>query len=120
MIFVMSYGVKFGNAHFPKCFYMDFNCRTLPNPHSIPTLRDLTGLDKPVKDYVLATDKAQTILNEARDFAIGGEERFDTVAVLFHCYGGRHRSVALAQTLYDQLSNDHDITVTHRELKGNP
>ena len=98
---VISFGYKYG---LPLDSDIVLDVRFLPNPYWVDGLRDLTGLDKPVRDYVLDQDGSVEFLARARDlFAVllpGYEHEgrhFLTVAI--GCTGGRHRSVVLAEEI---------------------
>ena len=98
---VISFGYKFG---LPLDADIVLDVRFLPNPHWVDGLRDLTGQDKAVRDYVLEQDGSADFLARARDlFAVllpGYEQEgrhFLTVAI--GCTGGRHRSVVLAEEI---------------------
>lgn len=98
---VMSFGYKFG---LPPDADIVFDVRFLPNPHWVEGLREQTGLDDPVKEYVLEQDGTVDFLERVKDlFALllpGFQQEgrhYLTVAV--GCTGGRHRSVVLAGEL---------------------
>ena len=114
---IMSFGYKYG---LPVDADMVADCRFLPNPHWIPELRPLSGLDAPVADYVLAQPAAVAFLDgymKVLAVSLDGFERegkrFATLAI--GCTGGKHRSVAIAETLAARIPG-HDVRVTHRDL----
>ncbi|MFH9957194.1 hypothetical protein ACH4OX_23645 [Streptomyces roseolus] len=95
---------------------------TLHNPPDDPavraTLTQLTGLHPDVAAYVLATPGVHSLLDSAladiERRAEQGEQRID---VHVHCYGGRHRSVVIAETLaIALLARGHRVDVTHRHI----
>lgn len=115
---VLSFGFKHG---IPQDVDMLFDVRFLPNPHWEPELRPLTGLDEPVRDYVLSKPLAKEFLD--RLFAL-----LDLVVPAFHeegkryltigigCTGGNHRSVALAEAVAEYLRGRGERTSTrHRD-----
>ncbi|MEC3953385.1 RNase adapter RapZ [Nocardia sp. CDC153] len=119
---VQSFGFKYG---VPLDADMVFDLRFLPNPHWIPELREKTGQDAPVSEYVLSRPGAQDYLDTARhlvDLTTEGYrqegKRYMTVAV--GCTGGKHRSVAVAEALGDALASNKDtgdvVRVVHRDL----
>jgi RNase adapter protein RapZ len=116
---VVSFGFKYG---LPVDADLVVDVRFLPNPHWIPELRDLTGNDQEVKDYVLSQDDALLFLDQyAQVLRIIGagyrreSKRYLTLAV--GCTGGKHRSVVMAQELARRLEADGiQATVTHRDL----
>ncbi|MDQ3985665.1 MAG: RNase adapter RapZ [Actinomycetota bacterium] len=104
---VISFGYKFG---LPLDADIVLDVRFLPNPHWVEGLRDLTGLDEPVREYVMKQDATSDFMTRIQDlFAIllpGFESEgrhFLTVAV--GCTGGRHRSVVLAEEIAGFLND---------------
>lgn len=116
---VMSFGFKYG---LPVDADMVADVRFLPNPHWIPELRERTGCDDDVRDYVLSQDGAQEFLERYHELlrlmGAGYQregKRYLTVAV--GCTGGKHRSVAMAEQLATRLTGDGVQTkVFHRDL----
>jgi UPF0042 nucleotide-binding protein len=116
---VVSFGYKYG---VPVDADLVVDVRFLPNPHWIPELRELTGRDQEVIDYVLAQQDAETFLDRytaVLDVIGAGyrreSKRYLTLAV--GCTGGKHRSVVMSQQLADRLSGSGvRATVTHRDL----
>jgi UPF0042 nucleotide-binding protein len=116
---VVSFGYKYG---LPVDADLVVDCRFLPNPHWISELRPLSGLDGPVRDYVLGQPGATEFLSSYRDvlrLLLSGYERegkrFVTLAV--GCTGGKHRSVAIAEELGAWLGEAvGDVQVEHRDL----
>jgi UPF0042 nucleotide-binding protein len=96
---LISYGIK---NRPPMDVDVDINCRVLKNPHNVPELRDLTGLDLPVKEFVFK-DPHFGVLKNTAVWAVTqhGEDR-----VAFCCFGGRHRSVAVAEIVADYLRDE--------------
>ena len=116
---VMSFGYKYG---LPVDADIVVDCRLLPNPHWVPELRPLTGLDEAVRDYVFAQDGARDFVDAYADLMHRYEEgyaregkHYATLAV--GCTGGKHRSVAIAEELAARLRSDGvDVSVVHRDL----
>jgi UPF0042 nucleotide-binding protein len=116
---VMSFGYKYG---LPVDADLEIDCRFLPNPHWVPELRPRTGLDPEVSAYVRAQPGAAEFLERYRELLrIVAEgyrregKRYVTLAV--GCTGGKHRSVAMAEQLAQQLRADGvDSTVVHRDM----
>jgi RNase adapter protein RapZ len=114
---IVSFGFKFG---VPVDADLVADCRFLPNPHWVPSLQPLTGLDAGVRDYVLAQQGAEEFLDaylKVLEVSLPGFERegkrYVTLAV--GCTGGKHRSVAIAEQIAARLG-DRDVTVSHRDL----
>jgi RNase adapter protein RapZ len=116
---VMSFGFKYG---LPLDADVVLDCRFLPNPHWVQGLRPQTGLDPEVRDYVYSRPGAAEFLARSGELLsiirAGYEQegkRFLTLAV--GCTGGRHRSVAIATALADQLVEAGvEVRVVHRDL----
>ncbi|MFI0431512.1 MAG: RNase adapter RapZ [Candidatus Nanopelagicales bacterium] len=116
---VVSFGFKHG---IPADADLVADVRFLPNPFWVPELRDKTGLDADVSDYVFESDEAKAFLDQysklidiVADGYLREGKRFVTVAV--GCTGGRHRSVAMAENLAARLvKNGVESIVMHRDL----
>jgi RNase adapter protein RapZ len=117
---VMSFGFKHG---LPLDVDNVFDVRFLPNPHWIESLRPLTGLDAPVRDYVLGQPAAQEFLERVDDLLtfllpayVAEGKSYLTVAI--GCTGGRHRSVALVEELAVRIARQgFSPSVHHRDVK---
>lgn len=116
---VVSFGYKYG---IPLDADLVVDVRFLPNPHWIPELREQTGRDPQVRDYVLSQEGASEFLDRYTDLLkiIGAgyrreRKRYLTLAV--GCTGGKHRSVAMSAQLADRLTGmGVRATVVHRDL----
>jgi UPF0042 nucleotide-binding protein len=116
---VMSFGFKYG---IPVDADVVLDARFLPNPHWVDSLREHTGLDSDVREYVLDAPAADSFLTEAvrlldimADGYLREGKRYVTVAV--GCTGGKHRSVALAEEVAARLgAQDIESVVVHRDL----
>ena len=95
--------------------------RFLPNPFWVPSLRELTGHDKPVADYVLSSKGAKEFLDayeKAIEIALEGYAQEDKhyVTIAVGCTGGQHRSVAMSEELARRLrAHGLNVTVSARE-----
>jgi UPF0042 nucleotide-binding protein len=118
-VHIFSFGFKYG-VPLDADFVADM--RFLPNPFWVPELRDLTGMNKAVSDYVLTSAGAQEFLEsytQAVLTAIRGYSREDKhfVTIAIGCTGGQHRSVAMSEELAKRLRNHGlSVTVSAREL----
>jgi len=120
LVTVSSFGYKYG---LPLDADMVIDVRFLPNPHWVPELRPRTGLERPVRDYVLGIDETKLFMDRLRDLldvALPGFVRegkqYLTIAV--GCTGGRHRSVVLAEELAAWLGClDFRVHVSHRDVE---
>lgn len=87
------------------------DARDMRNPHKLASLRELTGKDKDVQDYVERDPKFEGKLNAMVT------ELADNEVVFIGCFGGRHRSVALAEAAARFLRvRGTEVAVVHREL----
>ena len=120
---VLSFGYKYG---IPVDSDLVLDCRFIPNPHWIPELRPLNGLDKPVSEKVLGSDGVEdfvkSYVNVVQQMIPGYfREGKKYVTIAIGCTGGKHRSVAIAEEIARQLSStsqDLEITAhaTHRDV----
>ncbi|MFC0540991.1 RNase adapter RapZ [Kutzneria chonburiensis] len=117
---VLSFGYKYG---LPMDADLVMDVRFLPNPFWIPELREQTGLDADVRNYVLSQEGAEEFLDRYHELLklIGAGyrregKRYLTLAV--GCTGGKHRSVAISEELSGLLSTEDGMTVkvVHRDL----
>jgi UPF0042 nucleotide-binding protein len=116
---VVSFGFKYG---VPLDVDMLFDCRFLPNPHWVDELRPQTGLDDPVRDYVLDQPESAEFLGKVDDL-LGlllpafVKEGKSYLSVAVGCTGGRHRSVVIADELAKLLAKrGFEPTVQHRDI----
>ena len=98
-----------------------FDVRMLPNPHYEPELRPLTGLDKPVADYLSVEPEVQAMQAQIIDFVerwlpsmVRDHRSYVTVAI--GCTGGQHRSTYLVEELATHFSQRWTVRSRHREL----
>ncbi|MCL2013472.1 MAG: RNase adapter RapZ [Oscillospiraceae bacterium] len=119
LITCVSFGFKYGS-----CSEADlvFDVRCLPNPFYKQDLKNKTGLDKDVADFVFAPARAVELykkITDLIDFLIPQylDEGKSQLTIGFGCTGGKHRSVVFAQTLCDRLSSSGNrVTVNHRDI----
>jgi UPF0042 nucleotide-binding protein len=122
---ILSFGYKYG---IPVDADLVVDCRFISNPHWIPHLRPMTGLDKPVSDAVLGSDNVKEFLTRYQSLFetmalgfISEGRKFLTLAI--GCTGGKHRSVAVAEELVSRLKSGDELSkfkidtqVMHRDL----
>ena len=119
-ITILSFGFKYG---IPVDSDLVFYVRFIPNPFYIPELKPFSGNDEPVKNYVMEQTETQTFLQKANDmfeFLIPNyqKEGKRQLIISIGCTGGRHRSVAIANSIYETLrANNHDVYIEHRDIK---
>lgn len=116
---VLSFGFKYG---IPADADLVFDVRFLPNPYYIEELKPLTGNDEPIKEYVMKQPQAAEFLNKLEDminflipnYIIEGK---NSLVIAIGCTGGKHRSVTLANELYERLKNkDFGLKIEHRDI----
>ena len=116
---VYSFGFKHGS---PLDADLVIDVRFLPNPYYDPVMRTMTGLDKPVRDYVMYNGDTDAFLKRwfaLLDCVMPGyvAEGKQQLAIAVGCTGGQHRSVALAEATGDYLrSSGYRVSVAHRDL----
>ncbi len=120
MVTVMSFGFKHG---IPADADLVFDVRFLPNPFYIDELKQKTGNDKEVQDYVMSFQEAGAFLDKLEDmmtFLIPNyiKEGKNRLVVAIGCTGGKHRSVTLANALYHAMKykGSYGITLHHRDV----
>jgi UPF0042 nucleotide-binding protein len=116
---ITSFGYKYG---VPSSADYVFDVRCLPNPHWIPDLRILTGLDRDVVCYLEGQPQVAEMQKSIQEFLerwvpdiFAGSRSYLTIAI--GCTGGKHRSVFLAERLREHFQTIFDnVQVRHREL----
>ena len=116
---VMSFGYKHG---VPRDADLVFDCRFLPNPHWVSDLRPFTGLDHPVREWVLGQPASSTFLDRLMPLlesllpAYRAEGK-SYLTIAMGCTGGRHRSVVVAEEVSRLLAErGHDLQCRHRDI----
>lgn len=114
---VMSFGFKYG---LPLDADLVFDVRFLPNPYYKPELRNQTGLDKDVFDYVMnhaeSEEFYQHLLGLIEPILPGYQKEGKSIlTIAVGCTGGQHRSVAFAQRLADDLAKNWPVNASHRD-----
>ena len=120
-ITVLSFGFKYG---IPTDADLVFDVRFLPNPYYVEGMRPLTGLDKPIQDYVSDCPQYHEFLDKLEDmikFLIPNyiSEGKNQLVIAIGCTGGKHRSVTVAQGLYSILGaqEDYGLRIEHRDIE---
>ena len=119
-IHCMSFGFKHG---LPTESDLLFDVRCLPNPYYVEELRPLTGLDEPVRDYVMRWPETEGFLTRLLvlvDYMLPlyCSEGKSQLVIAIGCTGGHHRSVAIAQHLYAHLvEKGQRVSVQHRDIR---
>ena len=116
---VFSFGFKYG---LPLEADLVIDVRFLPNPYYDPAMRDLTGFDAPVRDYVLGSDDTKAFLAawfNLLDIVMPGyvAEGKQHLSIAVGCTGGQHRSVALAEATGAHLTaGGYRVATSHRDV----
>ncbi len=119
-IHILTFGFKYG---IPIDSDLVFDVRFLPNPFYIAELKEHTGLETCVRDYVMSTDESLEFLDKLCDmieFLIPKykKEGKSQLVISIGCTGGHHRSVTIAEELYKKIAEkNHNIIITHRDIK---
>ena len=120
MVTVMSFGFKYG---IPADADLVFDVRFLPNPFYIDELKEKTGNDKEVQDYVMNHEESETFMNKLTDmirFLIPNyvKEGKNRLVIAIGCTGGKHRSVTLANELYKRMKDkgNYGMKLYHRDV----
>ncbi len=119
-IHILSFGYKYG---VPREADLVFDLRFLPNPYFDPDLQQFSGRDSKIREYVLGGEEGEVFKSRFLDFLLYllplyiKEGRYRLTMAL-GCTGGRHRSVAVAETIAETLKQQgKQISVEHRHLE---
>lgn len=120
-ITVMSFGFKYG---IPQDADLVFDVRFLPNPYYIDELKAKTGNEAEVRDYVMNSDRAQEFLEKFTgmiDFLLPNYilEGKNQLVIAVGCTGGKHRSVTMANELYEfvKQNENYGVRIEHRDIE---
>lgn len=120
LVTILSFGFKHG---IPSDADLVFDVRFLRNPYYVPELKQLTGCDERVREYVMESSMAPDFLNKLEDmlrFLIPGyiEEGKNQLVIAIGCTGGHHRSVTVAYELEKRLAmSEYRIQLEHRDIE---
>ncbi|HZX11688.1 MAG TPA: RNase adapter RapZ [Acidobacteriota bacterium] len=118
-IMLISFGYKYG---VPLDSDLVFDTRFLPNPYYVDELKDETGKNKEVSEYIYKSEKTKEYIHRLFKFIDYQlpyfiEEGKSYLTISIGCTGGRHRSVAVAEWLKEHLeSKKYSIQITHRDI----
>ena len=119
LVTCMSFGYKYG---LPAEADFVFDVRCLPNPFYIKELKTLTGLDEPVRDYILGFEVTDRFMNKLYDYldytlSLYRDEGKREVVLGIGCTGGKHRSVTVARLLNAHFAdNGVKSSIHHRDI----
>lgn len=120
IVSVVSFGFKYG---IPRDADMVLDVRFLPNPYYDLELRPLTGNDEAIQDFVMRYDEAKEFMNKTVDlleFLIPNyiKEGKNGLVIGVGCTGGKHRSVTLANGIYNELRElPYSVKIDHRDIE---
>jgi UPF0042 nucleotide-binding protein len=120
VITLVSFGYKYG---IPGESDLLFDTRFIQNPFFVDGLKNLTGLDQPVQDFLHAQEEYVAFLNKLDEMLLFLIPRYHQegktyLTISVGCTGGRHRSVAMTQELSDRLiAQGYSIKTKHRDLE---
>ncbi len=115
----MSFGYKYG---VPPEADLVFDVRCLPNPYYIPELKNKTGMDKEVRDYVMQWDSSRELADKLTGLIVFllplyTKEGKSHLTVALGCTGGKHRSVTFARLLCEHLQQKGEhVSISHRDI----
>ena len=120
-ITVMSFGFKYG---IPQDADLVFDVRFLPNPYYISGLKEKTGNNREVQEYVMNSPRAEEFLKKFTDliqfllpnYILEGKNQ---LVIAIGCTGGKHRSVTVANALYQVVKQDENygVRIEHRDIE---
>ena len=118
----LSFGFKYGIPHSADNV---FDVRFLPNPHFVPHLKDKTGMESEVEEFVMGYEESRRTLETILDFVkltlpLYEREGKAYITYAVGCTGGQHRSVVFAEALANRVAEEfpqYEIYVEHREQK---
>ncbi|QTA78624.1 NTP hydrolase p-loop-containing [Desulfonema limicola] len=119
---IMSFGFKFGIPH-DADLVMDV--RFLANPYFIPELKSLNGETKEIQDFVLKRDETKKFISKYLDFIdflipLYEKEGKAYLTLGIGCTGGKHRSVAVACSIFNSINTpERWVNITHRDIGKN-
>lgn len=118
---IVSFGFKYG---IPTDSDLVFDVRFMPNPFYVDELKRKTGNDKEVKEFVMSSPASAEFLSKLNDminflipnYVIEGKNQ---LVISIGCTGGKHRSVTIANKLYENLKEkgEYGIKITHRDIE---
>jgi UPF0042 nucleotide-binding protein len=117
---LLSFGYRYGT---PDALELLFDVRFLPNPYFEPDLREGTGCDAPVSEYVLKSTRGAAFFERLREWLRFLLPLYDSegkayVTIGVGCTGGRHRSVAVAEAVAAALrAEGREVNIEHRDVE---
>jgi len=119
-IYLLSFGFKYG---IPRDADLLIDVRCLPNPYFVPELKNLDGTSPSVKEYIDRWEESHVFLKKYLDLLtflipLYEKEGKSSLTIAVGCTAGRHRSVSIAETIFQELGKATNfITLTHRDIE---
>jgi len=119
IVHVQSFGFKYGA---PVLADLVFDVRCLPNPFYVQDLKDKTGLDESVRNFVMEGEVSKRFLHDVSELLLFLlphyiKEGKHQLVVALGCTGGKHRSVTIARGIHDVLrAAGHSLVIDHRDI----
>lgn len=116
---IVSFGFKYG---IPKDSDLVFDVRCLPNPFYVPELKNHTGLEAPVRDYIMKFDQSRGLVPKLLDLInylvpLYRSEGKSQLTISVGCTGGKHRSVVFAELVHKNIKEKgYNASVYHRDI----
>lgn len=116
---IVSFGFKYG---IPKDSDLVFDVRCLPNPFYVPELKNHTGLEAPVRDYIMKFDQSRGLVPKLLDLInylvpLYRSEGKSQLTISVGCTGGKHRSVVFAELVHKSIKEKgYNASVYHRDI----
>lgn len=120
MVHIMSFGFKYG---IPTDADLVFDVRFMPNPFYVPELKEHTGLEACIRNYVMDSEVSREFLKKLIDmveFLVPQYKKEGKLRLVIAvgCTGGHHRSVTVAEELYSRITmSGYNTMVSHRDIK---
>jgi UPF0042 nucleotide-binding protein len=118
-IYILSFGYKYG-IPYDADIVIDVRC--LPNPYFIEELKNLNGTSQKVREYLDGLEETHTFLKKYLDLLaylipLYEREGKSSLTIAVGCTAGRHRSVSIAETIFEELKKSENVmTLTHRDI----
>ncbi len=116
---ILSFGFKHG---IPIEADLVFDVRFMPNPYYVPELKNKTGLDQAVRDFVFSFRQTNDFMEQLEKMLtfllpLYAEEGKSALVIAIGCTGGHHRSVAVAHELAEYITEEgYQVTENHRDI----
>lgn len=117
---LISFGYKYG---YPDNVNYLWDVRFLPNPYWVDELRPKTGCEHDVSEYVIGSSEGHGFIKQLKPFLLylvqqNKAAEKEELVLAVGCTGGRHRSVAVTEVLYDILRTlSYDLEMEHRDIE---